>query len=197
DGAGNLGLSSGSATIIDGHFQNPKTRARCFHLHFQRPAIGLFAQLQSLQSIPANRAKRTHVCESHTIKRAQNYSDHVAGKHLMPIHAAALALPTGTRRDHKIMSSFGYWLDQPVHHFRVIAAVAIEENANFATWRNCAETSAKGAAVAAVWFVNDSRTGSARRFCGAVCAAIINDDDFAGDLPWDGANHLSNRLLFV
>ncbi len=115
----------------------------------------------------------------------------------MKIHAALLSLPTRARRDHKIMCSFGYRLDQLAHDFGVIAAVAVEEHDNLATWRNCPKTRAKGAAIATVGFVNDARAGGARHFRRAVGAAIIDDDNFVGDVPRNGTNHLSNRILLV
>jgi hypothetical protein len=95
------------------------------------------------------------------------------------------------------MCAFGYRLDQLAHHVGIIAAVAVKEDDNLATGRNCAKTRAIGAAISAFWLVNYARAGGARHFRGTVGAAVINDDNFVGDVKWDCVNHLRNRILFV
>src|SRR5438445_1340984 len=129
-------MTSGAPSAIDWHLKDSQTCARSSHLHFKRPAIGLFAHPQTLQRITANGSERAHVGRAHAIEQAKKEPYHVAGKDLVPVHASALTLSARARRNHEIMRLFDYRLDQPIHHFGIVAAIAVEKDDDFAIRRD-------------------------------------------------------------
>src|SRR5882724_2683730 len=95
--------------------------------------------VESLKSVAPDRAERSHVGEAHAIEQAQKETHHVSGKHLMPVHAPSLAPAARSRRNHEVISSFAYWLNESIHHFRVVTAIAVKEDDDFAISRERAQ----------------------------------------------------------
>src|SRR5438552_17185462 len=151
-------------------------RACRTHLHLQGPTVSFFTHVESLQSITTNRAERTHVGRAHAVEQAQKGSDQVSGKHLMPVHASSLAPTTRTRRNHEIMRPFNYRLDQPIHHFRIVTAVAVKKHDDFAISREQAQSGTKRPPVSSLRLCHDASSGCCCNFGGAIGAAVINDD---------------------
>ena len=113
--------------MVYGDFENTQSGTRSTHLHLEIPTIGLLTHAEPLKCIPPNRAKRTHVGVTNSVKESQNDAGAAPGKNLLEIHAARLTAPPRARADHEIILSCKNWIDKVIHELGAIASVAIEK----------------------------------------------------------------------
>ncbi len=112
-------------------------------------------------------------------------------------HTARLALPACARTDHEVMRAAHNRLDQRRNEARNVAAIAIEKNDQIAFRGNCRHARRTSATVSARRR-NHSCSFVSSAFRGLVCAAIINNNDFARSSRCDYFTHdLRDRLFFV
>src|SRR6185369_1057705 len=104
-----------------------------------------------------NRAEWSHVSGANAVQHPQHKSDHVAGDDLMKVHAARFTLSPRSRSDYKIRASVDDGRDQPVHHLRTVAAVAIEKHDNLALRRDRSQSRTKRSPVSWNTFLNNTR----------------------------------------
>ncbi len=71
ESAGNFGDTAAASTMIHRNFQNTGPLLRHQHLHLQIPAVSFLSHGQRMQQLRADRAKRRHIGEIHTITQAQ------------------------------------------------------------------------------------------------------------------------------
>src|SRR5882724_6433730 len=95
------------------------------------------------------------------------------------------------------MSPFNYWFDQSIHHFRIVAAIAVQKHNDFAIDRERAQSRAKRPPISALRLRYHASTSDCCNLRRAIGAAIIDDDYFVGDLTRNVSNDFANRLLFV
>src|SRR5260370_1912144 len=172
-------------------------RASGAHLHLQRPAIGLFEHVESLKSIATDGAEWTHVGRLHTVQQAQKEPDHVSGKDLMPAHAARFAPAARARRNHEVISLFNYRLDESMHRFRIVAAIAVEKHDNCAISGERAQARVKRTPVSRSRLPDHASSRSCRNFRRAIGAAIIDNNDLVGEIARHRADDFPNRYLLV
>src|SRR5258706_15291143 len=95
------------------------------------------------------------------------------------------------------MRSFDYWIDQSIHHFRVVTPVAVEKDDDFAIGREGAQSRAKRPTISALGLCYHASASSCCNFCGTICAAVIDDDYFVSDLTRNVIDDFANRRLFI
>jgi len=95
------------------------------------------------------------------------------------------------------MRSFNYWFDESIHHFRVIAAIAIKKNYYFAARRNLAQPGAKCPPVSATRLSHYARAGGSRNLRRSIGAAVVDDNDLVRDVTRNLTNDFSDRGFFV
>src|SRR5258708_27556368 len=99
----------------------------------------------------------------------------------MPIHASSLAPAARARRNHEIMRPFDYRLDEPNHHFRVVAAIAVEKNDDFRISRERAQSCAKRPPVSALGLCYHASASGGCNFRCTIRTALIDDHYFLCD----------------
>jgi hypothetical protein len=95
------------------------------------------------------------------------------------------------------MRAFAYWIDKPIHHLWVIAAIAVQENDNFAFRRDCTQTRMKRTSISASRLCDDASPGSCCNFRRSIRAAVIHDDDLVGDMPRDFLDHFPDCRFLI
>src|SRR2546430_14026951 len=95
------------------------------------------------------------------------------------------------------MRTFDYWIDQPIHHFRIVAAVAVKEDDDFAISRERAQPCAKRPPISALRLCYHARAGGCCDFRCPIAATVIDDDYFVSNLTRHVIDDCSNRLLFI
>src|SRR5258708_17445832 len=100
----------------------------------------------------------------------------------MPIHASSLAPAARARRNHEIMRPFDYRLDEPNHHFRVVAAIAVEEHDDVAISRERAQSCAKRPSVSALGLCYHASARGGCRFRTAIGTAVTDDGYFISEI---------------
>src|SRR5438128_3226423 len=196
--ARNFRDATSASTVIDRNFENSETGTSSFHLHFQIPAVSFFFHRQSVQRVAPNRAKRAHVRVAHAVQDRHQPSYEPAGEDLLKIHAAGFAPAARARTDDEIEIPSNDRFDKLVNEFWAIAAVAIEKYDNVACGRKRADSSETGAAVPVARLAHDFRTRFACAFSSSIVAAVIDDDDLAGNFSRQTlAHNIRNRFLLV
>src|SRR6266567_2747600 len=175
-------MAASATTIINRHFECSKMRASGAHLHLQRPAVSLFAHVESLKSITTNCSERSHVGRAHAVQQAKKEAHHVSGKNLVPVHASSLTSTARARRNHEIMRPFNYRLNQPIHHFRVVTAVTVQKHDDFAISRKRTQPRAKRPPVPALRLSYHASASSSCNFRCLIGTAVIDDDYFVGNI---------------
>ena len=112
----------------DRQLDDAQAGARRPHLHFEVPAVGLFAHAEPHQRIAPDRAERAHIGVADAVEQPHRRADDPAGKQLMRGHAARLPLAAGARADHEIVSAVGDRRDEARDQLRAVAAVAVEKH---------------------------------------------------------------------
>src|SRR5258708_21985156 len=115
----------------------------------------------------------------------------------MPVHASSLAPATRTRRIQEIRRPSHYGLDEPIHHFRVVTAVAVEKDDDFAVRGDRAQPRAKRPPISALGLCYHASASGGCDFRSSIGTAVIDDDYFIGDISRNRGEHIRNRLLFV
>src|SRR5258707_617508 len=115
----------------------------------------------------------------------------------MPVHASSLAPTSCSRRNHEIMRTLDYRLDQSTHHFWIVAAIAVKEDDDFAISRERAHSRAKRPPISPLGFCYHARAGGGCNFRCVISAAVINHDYFVSNLTRHVIDDFTNRLLFV
>src|SRR5260221_10923664 len=95
------------------------------------------------------------------------------------------------------MRTLDYWIDQSIHHFRIVTAVTVEKNDDFAISRERAQPRAKRPPVSALGLCCHASAGGCCNFSCAIGAAVINDDYLVSNLTRHVIDDFTNRLLFV
>ena len=180
----------------DRHFKDAQPGARRPHLHFEIPAIGVFAHREAHQRVAADRPKRAHIGVMDAVEQPHRPTHKPAGKELVSGHAAPLPLATAARADHKIVAAIGDRLDETPDQLGAVAAIAIEENDDVAILGGISARPA-GAAVAALAQADNAGARRSRILGGAIGATAINDDDVVDNRSRHGGNHAPNRFLFI
>src|SRR5262249_60547610 len=119
------------------------------------------------------------------------------GKDLLKVHAPLFTPSARARADHKIVVASSDGPNQSVHQFGAVAAVTVEEDYDVASRVERPHARSAGAAITALRFRNDTRSGQTRALSRAVIATVVNDDHFSGDLRRDGAHYVSDGRLLV
>ena len=118
-------------------------------------------------------------------------------KNLLRIHTARLAFPACARTDYEVMRAAHNRLDQRRNKARNVAAIAIEKNDQIAFRGNCRHARRTSATVSARRR-NYSRSCVSGAFRRLVCAAIINNNDFARSSRCDHLAHdLRDWFFFI
>src|SRR4029077_4174051 len=106
--------------MIDWDFKNAQLFSRCSHLHFQVPAVGLFAHSETGESFASDGAEWAHVGITNSVQYRHQRPGQASGEELLKIHAAGLAFSARARTDHKIMSAGQDRLDHALHKLGAI-----------------------------------------------------------------------------
>ena len=117
---------------------------------------------------------------------------------MLKIHAAGFAPAARARTDDEIEIPSSDRFDKLIHEFGAIAAVAIEKYDNVASRRKRADSSETGAAVPVARLAHDFRARFACALSSSIVAAVIDDDDLAGNFRRQTLVHnIRNRFLLV
>ena len=88
-------------------------------------------------------------------------------------------------------------MDEPLHQFRTIAAVPIQEDDDFARGVDGMDPGAARSAVPAAGFPDDSRPGPSSLVRGSIVAAVVDDDHLPRDLPRHRGDDAGDGGFFV
>src|SRR5712672_3671565 len=121
----------------------------------------------------------------------------MSGKDLMPVHTSSLASSARSRRNHEVVCPFYYWLNEPIHHFRTVTAVTVQEHNDLAIIRKRAQSRAKRPPISPLGLCYNASAGGCCNFSCAIGAAVINDDYLVSNLTRHVIDDFTNRLLFV
>ncbi len=177
---GHFRFAAGAATMIHWHFQDPEARSRSAHLHLEVPAVSQFLHPELDQRGTSYGAEWAHVRIPDAVEQTKKPAGDATREDLLEIHAARLAFSARARADHKILFAPPDRVDQLGHELGTIAAVAVQENNEIALGRQRANSSGAGAAVTGCWFRDDFSARGEGALSRPIAAAIIHDDDFAG-----------------
>src|SRR2546426_4252663 len=95
------------------------------------------------------------------------------------------------------MRTFNYRLNESIHHFWIVAAIAVKEDDDFAISRERAQPRAKRPSISALRLCYHASPGGCCNFRCSVGAAVINDDYLVSNLTRHVIDDFTNRLLFV
>src|SRR5438270_4715894 len=95
------------------------------------------------------------------------------------------------------MRAFEDWIDKSAHHFRVVAAVAVQENDDFAFRGDCTQPCTKRTPISAPQLCVDASPGSLCNFRRTLCAAVIDDADLVSDWMRNFFDHFPDRRFLV
>src|SRR5882724_648110 len=115
----------------------------------------------------------------------------------MPVHTSSLASSARSRRNHEVVCPFYYWLNEPIHHFRIVTAVTVQEHNDLAISRKRAQPRAKRPSISGLRLCYHASTSDCCNLRGTIGAAVIDDDYFVSDLTRHVIDDFTNRLLFV
>ena len=183
--------------MVHRDFKNAQPGARGFHLHFQIPAVGLFAHAELLQRSAPNRAKWTHVGVTNVVQDRHQPPGNSAGNNLLEIHAPLFAPTARARADHEIILFRDNWIDKLVHELWAITAITVEKNDDLGFRAQPRHSGSARAPISARRFHNASAS-LASAIGGLIGAAVIDYDDVSGNFcRRDFPNDTGNRFFFV
>ncbi len=116
---------------------------------------------------------------------------------LLEVHAAGLAPAANPRSDDEISFTGANGLCQPWNELRAIAAIAIQEDDDLALFVQRGDARQTGAAIASPRLDDHPGPGLPRPLGRAVGAAVVDDQYFVGDGPWNRADDIADRLFLV
>src|SRR5260221_14537001 len=114
----------------------------------------------------------------------------------MPVHTSSLASSARSRRNHEVVCPFYYWLNEPIHHFRIVTAVTVQEHNDLAISRKRAKPRAKRPPVSPLGFCYHARSGGGCDFRCLISAAFFNHVYIVSNLTRHVIDDFTNRLLF-
>src|SRR5437016_7793429 len=95
------------------------------------------------------------------------------------------------------MRPFNYRLNKSIHHFWIVAAIAVEKDDDFAIGRERAHSPAKRPPISPLGLCYNASAGRGCNFRCAIGAAVINDDYLVSNPTRHVIDDFTNRLLFV
>src|SRR5882724_2868387 len=115
----------------------------------------------------------------------------------MPVHTSSLASSARSRRNHEVVCPFYYWLNEPIHHFRIVTAVTVQEHNDLAISRERAQPRAKRPSISALRLCYHASAGGCCNFRCAIAAAVINDDYLVSNLTRHVIDDFTNRCFLI